>query len=80
MELMKNYKYYLKESSAKTVVFAFGRFQPPTTGHALLVSAVEKTAKANVDSFAKELDLQIKTRKWELQFLASAERKLLKQD
>ena len=50
MELMKNYKYYLKESSAKTVVFAFGRFQPPTTGHALLVSAVEKTAKANVDT------------------------------
>ena len=47
MGLMKNYKYYLKESSAKTVVFAFGRFQPPTTGHALLVSAVEKTAEKN---------------------------------
>jgi nicotinic acid mononucleotide adenylyltransferase len=47
---MKNYKYFLKESSAKTVVFAFGRFQPPTTGHALLVSAVEKTAKTNTDT------------------------------
>lgn len=51
MELMKNYKYYLKETSTKTIVFAFGRFQPPTTGHALLVSAVEKTAKShNADS------------------------------
>jgi hypothetical protein len=47
MELMKNYKYYLRETSAKTIVFAFGRFQPPTTGHALLVSAVEKTAKSH---------------------------------
>lgn len=51
MELMKNYKYYLKETSAKTIVFAFGRFQPSTTGHSLLVSAVEKTAKShNADS------------------------------
>ena len=51
MELMKNYKYYLKESSVKTIVFAFGRFQPSTTGHSLLVSAVEKTAKShNADS------------------------------
>ena len=47
MELMKNYKYFLKESSTKTVVFAFGRFQPPTTGHGLLVSAVEKIAEKN---------------------------------
>ena len=47
MGLMKNYKYFLKESHTKTVVFAFGRFQPPTTGHALLVSAVEKTAEKN---------------------------------
>ena len=51
MELMKNYKYYLKESSAKTIVFAFGRFQCPTLGHEILIKVVEKTAKShNADS------------------------------
>ena len=48
---MKNYKYFFKESSAKTVVFAFGRFQPPTNGHELLVNSIIKTAKShNADS------------------------------
>ncbi len=40
----------LKESSSKTIVMAFGRFQPPTTGHGLLVKKVVDTAtKENAD-------------------------------
>jgi len=50
MDLMKNYKQLLKELPSKTVVFAFGRFNPPTTGHELLVKAVKKLAvAANAD-------------------------------
>lgn len=44
---MKRYKQFLKELPSKKVVFAFGRFQPPTNGHALLVNAVTKLAKAH---------------------------------
>jgi len=33
------------ENANKTVVFAFGRFQPPTTGHGILVDAVKNAAK-----------------------------------
>ena len=47
MELMKNYKYYLKETSAKTIVFAFGRFQGMSQGHELLIKVVEKTANSH---------------------------------
>lgn len=43
---MKRYKQLVKELPSKKVVFAFGRFQPPTNGHALLVNAVTKLAKA----------------------------------
>ena len=42
---MKAYRQFLKELPSKKVVFAFGRFQPPTIGHELLVKAVEKIAK-----------------------------------
>lgn len=42
---MKAYTQFLKELPSKKIVFAFGRFQPPTTGHELLVKAVEKLAK-----------------------------------
>lgn len=45
MGQMKNYKQFLKELPSKTVVFAFGRFNPPTTGHELLVKAVKKLAQ-----------------------------------
>ena len=43
-----------KESSAsnagKKIVFAFGRFQPPTVGHELLINSVKQAAaKANAD-------------------------------
>ena len=43
---MKQFRQLIKELPSKKVVFAFGRFQPPTTGHELLVNAVKKIAKA----------------------------------
>ena len=43
---MKKYRQLIKELPSKKVVFAFGRFQPPTTGHELLVNAVKKIAAA----------------------------------
>lgn len=43
---MKQFKQLIKELPSKKVVFAFGRFQPPTTGHELLVNAVKKIASA----------------------------------
>lgn len=43
---MKHFKQLIKELPSKKVVFAFGRFQPPTTGHELLVNAVKKIASA----------------------------------
>src|SRR6056300_198952 len=45
MGQMKNYRQILNEMPAKTVVFAFGRFQPPHIGHELLVKLVAKTAQ-----------------------------------
>lgn len=47
MGLMKKYSQFLKELPSNTVVFAFGRFNPPTTGHELLVKAVKKLATQN---------------------------------
>lgn len=44
MDQMKKYKQLIKELPAKKVVFAFGRFNPPTTGHELLVKTVKKLA------------------------------------
>lgn len=41
---MKKYRQLIKELPSKKIVFAFGRFQPPTTGHELLVNAVKKIA------------------------------------
>lgn len=43
---MKKYRQLIKELPSKKVVMAFGRFQPPTTGHELLVNAVKKIALA----------------------------------
>ena len=45
MGQMKKYNQLLNEMPSKTVVFAFGRFQPPTTGHELLVKAVAHLAQ-----------------------------------
>ena len=49
MDNMKNFKQLIKELPSKKVVFAFGRFQPPTIGHELLVKAVKKLAGSNAD-------------------------------
>lgn len=43
---MKQYRQLIKELPSKKVVFAFGRFQPPTTGHELLVNAVKRIASS----------------------------------
>jgi nicotinic acid mononucleotide adenylyltransferase/chloramphenicol 3-O-phosphotransferase len=40
-------KDFLTEQKKKTIVFAFGRFNPPTVGHELLVNKVLDTAKAS---------------------------------
>jgi phosphopantetheine adenylyltransferase len=45
MDQMKDYRQLIKELPSKTVVFAFGRFNPPTIGHELLVKAVKKLAQ-----------------------------------
>jgi len=42
---MRSYRNLISSLPSKTVVFAFGRFNPPTTGHQLLVNAVIKYAK-----------------------------------
>jgi phosphopantetheine adenylyltransferase len=46
---MKKFKQLVKELPSKKVVFAFGRFQPPTIGHELLVNAVKKIAGSTAD-------------------------------
>lgn len=42
---MKDYRQLIKELPSRTVVMAFGRFNPPTIGHELLVKAVKKLAQ-----------------------------------
>ena len=44
---MKNYRQLVTELPSKTVVFVFGRFNPPTTGHELLFKMVKKIATQN---------------------------------
>ena len=44
---MKQFKTLLESLPAKTVVFAFGRFSPPSVGHGLLVEIVKKLAHNN---------------------------------
>lgn len=41
---MKSFKIFIKESKEKHVVFAFGRMNPPTTGHQHLVNKVKSLA------------------------------------
>ena len=47
MDTMKNYRQLLEGLPSKTVVFAFGRFNPPTIGHELLFKVVKKVAASN---------------------------------
>jgi len=42
---MKKFKQLVKELPSKKIVFAFGRYQPPTIGHGLLVTAVKHIAQ-----------------------------------
>lgn len=44
---MKNYRQLVKELPSKSIVFAFGRFNPPTIGHELLFKVVQKLAKSH---------------------------------
>lgn len=44
---MKTYKALLESLPSTTVVFAFGRFNPPSIGHGLLVGVVKKLAEAH---------------------------------
>lgn len=44
---MKNYRQLIKELPSKSVVFAFGRFNPPTIGHELLFKAIKKIAQSH---------------------------------
>lgn len=50
---MKNYKTLLKEMPSKAIVIAFGRFNPPTTGHELVINKTTKFAQS------KRIDYQI---------------------
>ena len=43
---MQFLEYLAEASKNKTIVFAFGRFNPPTVGHELLVKKVVETAKS----------------------------------
>ena len=43
---MKTYKTFMTEKKGDTVVFTFGRFNPPTIGHEILIKAVESVARS----------------------------------
>jgi phosphopantetheine adenylyltransferase len=43
---MKNFRQLINELPSRKIVFTFGRFQPPTVGHELLVKAVQRVAKS----------------------------------
>lgn len=42
---MKTYRQFIREAKSKTAIFAFGRMNPPTIGHAKLINMVLFTAK-----------------------------------
>jgi phosphopantetheine adenylyltransferase len=46
---MKKFKQLMEGLPPKKIVFAFGRFQPPTIGHELLVKTVKKIAGTTAD-------------------------------
>ncbi len=51
---MKNYRQLLKELPSKTIVLVFGRFNPPTVGHELLIKVVKKVAKKPAKKVVKK--------------------------
>jgi len=44
---MKTFNGFLVEAKDKGAVFTFGRFNPPTTGHAKLVDKLKKESKGD---------------------------------
>ena len=48
---MKNYQTFLAEKRGDTAVFTYGRFNPPTIGHAVLISAVESISRTKGGDF-----------------------------
>ena len=48
---MKTYQSFLAEKRGDTVVFAFGRFNPPTVGHEKLVIAVANVSRSKGGDF-----------------------------
>ena len=48
---MKTYKKFVTEKKGDTVVFTFGRFNPPTVGHEKLITAVQSVAKSKGGDF-----------------------------
>jgi len=43
---VKSFETFLREAKKKPAVFTFGRFNPPTTGHAKLVDRLQKVSKS----------------------------------
>ena len=43
---MKTYKKFMTEKKGDTVVFTFGRFNPPTVGHEKLIIAVQAVSRS----------------------------------
>ena len=48
---MKTYKSFMTEKKGDTVVFTFGRFNPPTVGHEKLIMAVQSVARSKGADF-----------------------------
>jgi len=48
---MKTYKKFVTEKKGDTVIFTFGRFNPPTVGHEKLITAVQSVAKSKGGDF-----------------------------
>jgi len=48
---MKTYQKFMTEKKGDTVVFTFGRFNPPTVGHEKLITAVQSVAKSKGGDF-----------------------------
>ena len=51
MDRMKDYRQLIKELPSNTVVFAFGRFQPPTALHELQIKVVKKLAEEHKSDY-----------------------------
>ena len=48
---MKTYQKFISEKRGDTVIFTFGRFNPPTVGHEKLITAVQSVAKSKGGDF-----------------------------